>query len=115
MAALLNRLSNQKVAKRYIGQILLAIQNEGAEAEPVRKHDRPLPGDDQQLSNPLTRREIEILELLAPGLVNKEIAAKLCISPETVKKHSQHIYRKLNTSNRRQAVARAYDMGILKR
>lgn len=115
MAVLLNRLSNQKVAKRYIGQILSAFQDQGIEAEPAQIHNRPSPGHDQQLSNPLTRREIEILGLLAPGLVNKEIAAKLCISPETVKKHSQHIYRKLNVSNRRHAVARAYEMGILKR
>lgn len=108
MAALLKRLVNQNIATRYIGQILSVFQDEGIVAETAWENDRPL-------SDPLTQREIEVLGLLAPGLVNKEIAGKLCISPETVKKHTQHIYHKLNTSNRRQAVARAYEMGILKR
>ncbi|MEX1282056.1 MAG: LuxR C-terminal-related transcriptional regulator [Desulfobacterales bacterium] len=53
------------------------------------------------------------MDLLAPGLVNKEIGARLFISPETVKKHTQAIYRKLNVSNRRQAVVRAYELGLL--
>ena len=58
---------------------------------------------------------MEILRLLDPGLTNKEIASKLFVSPETVKKHTQSIYRKLNVSNRRQAVAQAYQLGILPR
>ena len=69
----------------------------------------------QKLSEPLTRCEIEILGLLATGLVNKEIASRLFISMKTVKKHTQNIYWKLNAYNRKQAVARAYYLGILSR
>ena len=68
---------------------------------------------DGDLIEPLSQREIEVLQLLAQGMRNKEIAAKLFISPETVKKHLNNIYGKLNISNRRQAVDKAETLGIL--
>lgn len=52
----------------------------------------------------LSRREKEILEMLSTGLLYKEIAEKLSISPETVRKHVYHIYEKLHVSNRIEAV-----------
>jgi len=62
--------------------------------------------------NPLTRREIEIFPLLAEGLSNKEIAARLYIAPVTVKTHLQNIYKKLNTKNRIEALKKAREIGI---
>lgn len=52
----------------------------------------------------LTRRELEILEMLSKGLVYKEITEKLFISSETVRKHVYNIYNKLHVSNRVEAV-----------
>lgn len=52
----------------------------------------------------LTNREKEILEQLSKGLMYKEIAAQLFLSPETVRKHVYHIYEKLHVSNRVEAV-----------
>lgn len=52
----------------------------------------------------LTRRELEILEMLAKGLVYKEITEKLFISSETVRKHVYNVYNKLHVSNRVEAV-----------
>lgn len=52
----------------------------------------------------LSNREKEILELLSTGLMYKEIAAKLFISPETIRKHVYHIYEKLHVGNRVEAV-----------
>jgi DNA-binding NarL/FixJ family response regulator len=55
----------------------------------------------------LTAREIEVLQLLAFGNSNKDIAEQLDISAETVKTHLEHIFRKLGTSDRTAAVAEA--------
>lgn len=56
----------------------------------------------------LTNREKEILELLSKGLMYKEIAAQIFLSPETVRKHVYHIYEKLHVSNRVAAVNKYY-------
>ncbi len=56
----------------------------------------------------LTEREMEILELLQKGLIYKEIADKLCISKDTVKKHIQHIYQKLQVQTRMEAVNKVF-------
>ncbi|XEC97394.1 LuxR C-terminal-related transcriptional regulator [Paenibacillus tarimensis] len=53
----------------------------------------------------LTRQEKNVLHLLSLGLANKDIAGQLCISPETVKLHCKHIYKKLNVHNRAQIIA----------
>ncbi len=56
----------------------------------------------------LSNREKEILELLSKGMLYKEIAASLYISPETVRKHVYHIYEKLHVNNRVEAVNKYY-------
>lgn len=60
--------------------------------------------------NHLTRREIQIAELLSEGKLNKEIASVLSISENTVKNHITSLFRKLNVRNRTQA-AIAYKSG----
>jgi LuxR family transcriptional regulator of csgAB operon len=55
------------------------------------------------MSTVLTRREREILCLLASGITNQEIAGKLCISPHTVKTHAYNLFKKINVSNRFEA------------
>jgi ATP/maltotriose-dependent transcriptional regulator MalT len=61
----------------------------------------------------ITRRELEILELIAAGLSNKEIAEKLFVSENTVKTHSARVLDKLNAKRRTQAVQLAKEAGLL--
>ena len=67
----------------------------------------------QPLVEPLTNRELDVLELLAQRLSNQEIADKLFISSLTVKAHLQNIYGKLGVSKRREAIEKAEILGIL--
>jgi LuxR family maltose regulon positive regulatory protein len=69
--------------------------------------------NNQAIDNPLTNREFEIIEFLGQGLKNKEIAAKLFISSETVKRHTANIFRKFDVHTRQQAVLKALRQGIL--
>src|SRR5262245_1473636 len=69
--------------------------------------------DDQAFAEPLTAREIQVLELLAEGLSNKRIAERLGISDQTVKFHVASISGKLGASNRTDAVRRAVRRGLI--
>ncbi len=117
MVDLLKRLLQHGKAVDYIGRILTAFES----YESVNERDESSPQSEQQLwmrnqalDEPLSNREIEVLSFLGQGLRNKEIAGRLFISPETVKKHTASIYRKLDAHNRQQAVVKAYGLGVLK-
>jgi len=62
----------------------------------------------------LTARELEVLELLAEGIANKEIANELVVSEATVKTHLVHIFTKLDVDTRTAAVAVAVDRGLIR-
>jgi DNA-binding NarL/FixJ family response regulator len=64
---------------------------------------------------PLSDRELDVLELISRGCSNREAAAKLYISEATVKTHLIHLYAKLGVSDRAAAVAAGYDRGLLPR
>jgi len=65
------------------------------------------------LVEPLSERELEVLQLMAAGLSNQEIAQRLFISLNTVRTHTKNINTKLNVHSRTQAAARAKELGIL--
>ena len=79
------------------------------------------PGDDHPYATRcegkelLSEREIEVLQHIAAGLTNREIAEKLYLSVYTVKAHARSIYDKLDAHSRTQAAARARELGILPR
>ena len=68
---------------------------------------------DDEIEEPLTPREVEVVELLAEGLSNKAIAARLGISDQTVKFHVASISGKLGAANRTDAVRRAVRRGLI--
>ena len=69
--------------------------------------------DEDEIDEPLTPREIQVLELLAEGLPNKAIALRLHISDQTVKFHVSSISGKLSAKNRTDAVRRAVRRGLI--
>jgi LuxR family maltose regulon positive regulatory protein len=107
MTALLEKVPRDTATGPFIEQIMAAAAPVGSPAgNGPRRVGRP-PAD------LLTDREAEILELLARRLQYKQIAARLFISPQTVNSHLKNVYQKLGVSNRRQAVTRAAELGLL--
>ncbi len=115
MAGLLSRLARRGVAPEYVARVLTAFdESSPPEAEPALdpvRQVRQLSRD--KLIEPLTKRESEVLLLLAQGSSNKEIAETLVISRYTVKNHTGSIYQKLGVSGREQAVSKAKTLGLL--
>ncbi|NIV36169.1 MAG: hypothetical protein GWN58_43995, partial [Anaerolineae bacterium] len=100
MARLLRRALAQGIAPNYVSKLLAAF---GESAQPAP----------QALVEPLTKRELEVLRLIAAGLSNREIAQELVVAVSTVKTHVNHIYGKLGVRSRVQAVAKARKLDML--
>jgi LuxR family maltose regulon positive regulatory protein len=103
MARLLQEARSRAVLPDYVETLLAAFDTGALLLSPTGA----------TLPESLTQREQEILEMLAAGLTNPEIAKKLVISPETVKKHTGNIYGKLGVHTRTNAAARARDLDLL--
>ena len=101
MARLLQEARARAVMPEYVEQLLATF---GGEAW------RP---EGSTVPEPLTAREQQVLQLIAAGLTNHEIAEKLVLSAETVKKHTGNIFGKLGVNSRTQAVAKAREMDLL--
>jgi len=83
-------------------------------AREEKPQDDSVDAANQQLAEPLTARELEVLQRIAKGLSNLQIAEEFMISVGTVKYYSSQIYGKLAVSNRAQAVIRAGELGLLR-
>jgi len=109
VAHLLYEAAARGTAPDYVHQLLDAFSTAEAEQTGPTKTRVPKP----QLVDPLSEREIEVLQLIAEGLTNREIASRLFLALNTVKVHTSNIYGKLGVNNRTKAVARARALGII--
>jgi DNA-binding NarL/FixJ family response regulator len=106
--------SEMEVVGEFIS--LAAAQRAAADAEAILLAPSALHADEEadgDIVESLTSRETEVLELLAEGLPNKAIAARLGISDQTVKFHVASISGKLGAANRTDAVRRAVRRGLI--
>jgi LuxR family transcriptional regulator, maltose regulon positive regulatory protein len=105
----------QGMMPNYIGKLLSRFE---AEVQPrANNAELPpatgVPSRPQPLSEPLSQRELEVLQLIAQGLSNREISERLFLALSTVKGHNQMIFDKLQVQRRTEAVARARELGLL--
>lgn len=112
VAGLLVRLRQQGYAVDFIGRLLRAFPADQVTTFDLPRY-APQPASPNGLIEPLTYREMEILELLAQRFSAKEIAQRLVISDRTAKRHTANIYQKLGVHGRQQAVAAARGLGLL--
>jgi len=116
MAQLLRDAASHGVLPGYVGQLLAALDTEtpwpaeyGHDSScPYSPLSRPQP-----LIEPLSQRELGILTLIAQGLSNREIGARLFLALDTVKGHNRRIFDKLQVQSRTEAIARARQLGLL--
>jgi LuxR family maltose regulon positive regulatory protein len=92
----------------YLDTLLAAFQQESEAHVQVGEQTKAY-----QLPEPLSERELQVLQLLARGASNQEIAQGLVITIDTVKRHVSHIFSKLGVKNRVQAVRQARELGLL--
>jgi len=109
MSSLLYEALNQGVSTEFVQQLLAAFPV----TEPKGTVTPKSQVDQSGLIEPLSEREIEVLQLIAKGLTNQVIATRLVLSLHTVKTHTRNINSKLGVNNRMQAVDRARTLGIL--
>ncbi len=109
MARLLYEARTRGCAPDYVSRLLAAFPV----AEPEQAGTSAPQAANTALIEPLSERELEVLQLIADGLTNPEIASQLYIALNTVKAHTRNIYGKLGVNNRTQAAARARALGIL--
>lgn len=107
LTRLLNVLAKRGSVNTHVKAILAASPSGGRERS-TTEGDTPPP-----LIEPLTNRELQVLERLALRLTDKEIAQALVISPLTVKAHTDNIYQKLGVNSRQAAVKVGVQVGIL--
>jgi LuxR family maltose regulon positive regulatory protein len=108
MAGLLRQAAARGIAPQYVRELLKALGERDVETGTP-----PSPSSTSPLVEPLTPRELEVLQLLGEGCSNRAIAEALVITLNGVKKHTSNIYGKLGVHSRTQAVVRAQELGLL--
>ncbi|HEX6608042.1 MAG TPA: LuxR C-terminal-related transcriptional regulator, partial [Chloroflexia bacterium] len=101
----------QPIMPDYIGKLRAEFAAEPPQSAATA--DRPPAAAARPLGEPLSQRELEVLHLIAQGLSNQEISARLFLALSTVKGHNREIFAKLQVQRRTEAVARGRELGLL--
>ena len=106
LAAMANELPPQHTGSAAYIHHLLAAFGRQTDHQPAKSTSHLLP-------EPLSQRELEVLQLIAHGLSNREISEQLFLALNTVKGHNRRIFEKLAVQRRTEAVARARELGLV--
>ncbi len=108
----LRELERKQGPTAYLDTVFAAFHqdNMAHERQPETEGQRTMA---QPMLDPLSERELEVLQLIARGASNPEIAGELVLSVDTVKRHVYHIFSKLGVKNRILALTRARELGLL--
>ena len=109
MAHLLQEAATRRIAPDYTGRLLAAFANRAVMPTTQAKSQDAR----AEMVEPLSPRELEVLQLIAQGLSNREIGERLFLALDTVKGHNRRIYGKLQAQSRTEAIARARELGLL--
>ena len=107
LAQLLYEAIKHELSPEYVQRIIAAFPT--VMPEPIAERS----SQENEWIEPLTDRELEILQLVAEGLSNQEVSKQLYLSANTVKTHLRNLYGKLGVNSRTQAVAKARGLGIV--
>ena len=111
MARLLSEAAARGIMPDYAGKLLAAFDAEEQKSE-GKSYLPPAPLA-QPLIEPLSPRELEVLQLIAQGFSNREISERLFLALNTVKGHNKKIFGKLQVQSRTEAIARARELDLL--
>lgn len=106
IAYLLQQVNDKNISSRFISNLQNSFQN-------VEDNSVPLSKANKYDLDSLSKRELEVLQALSEGLTNKEVARKLFLSVNTIKVHTNRIYRKLGANSRTDAIAKARKLNFL--
>ncbi|MGF1497862.1 MAG: LuxR C-terminal-related transcriptional regulator [Elainellaceae cyanobacterium] len=112
MARLLQQALTRGITPTYTQRLLTASEAWGQPSK-ASPHPPIYPSTHPLLIEPLSQRELEVLRLLTTELTGPEIARELVVALSTVRTHTKRIYSKLNVTNRRAAVKRAVELGLI--
>ena len=108
MADLLSKAADQGITPNYVSKLLGVF-----EAEKMQDESKSVQLPPHFLIEQLSERELEILQLIAQGLSNREISERLFLALNTVKGHNRRIFNQLQVQRRTEAVARARELDLL--
>ena len=102
------------IAGIWAGHKIAAQWNAKPESPALQEQSPTILPDEKMLARlNITPRELEVLQLIAQGLSNQEIADRLFLSPNTVKTHTSNVFSKLDVQRRTQAIQKAKELGVL--
>jgi LuxR family maltose regulon positive regulatory protein len=109
---LLQLAATKNIQPQFVNELLAAFNGITPQSEALIQSSTAAPNQ-KSLVDPLTERECEVLKLIAAGCTNQQIADELVVSLNTVKKHTTHIYGKLDVQNRTEAANYARELGLV--